>query len=243
MGWVKFGDGLKLVGKIHYNEEDINQLIIKLGSKKRGHPERVCSQLKEFLDSKIVSKDLIWRLSKWCDWSDKSKEIAIEISKILFFDIVCRRLRDQNNRPIPDAYTANMDYDNWINSVIEVGNSKTQSTVYPDEIDEDKNYYEGTKKTVNINIHERNKDARKKCIEHYGAKCIICGFNFNETYEGIGEGFIHVHHIKPLSEINEEYKVDPINDLRPVCPNCHVVIHKFKEPYSIAEVKNMLKIK
>ncbi len=36
----------------------------------------------------------------------------------------------------------------------------------------------------------------------------------------MGEGFIHVHHLKPLSEVGYEYRVDPIRDLRPVCPNC-----------------------
>jgi hypothetical protein len=119
--------------------------------------------------------------------------------------------------------------------------SDIQDAIYPDEINEEEKHYEGAKKSVKVNVYERNKGARKKCIEHYGAKCIICGFNFSETYDGIGYGFIHVHHIKPLSEINEEYKVDPINDLIPVCPNCHSVIHKSKEPYTIKEVQNMLK--
>ena len=32
----------------------------------------------------------------------------------------------------------------------------------------------------------------------------------------VGEGFIHVHHIKPVSEIGETYQVDPIDDLIPV---------------------------
>src|ERR1043166_6837191 len=29
-----------------------------------------------------------------------------------------------------------------------------------------------------------------------------------------------VLHLQPLSGISEEYEVDPIADLRPVCPNC-----------------------
>ena len=45
-------------------------------------------------------------------------------------------------------------------------------------------------------------------------------------YGELGKGYIHVHHIVPLSEIGEGYEVDPINDLIPVCPNCHNMLHK-----------------
>ena len=30
---------------------------------------------------------------------------------------------------------------------------------------------------------------------------------------------IQVHHLVPLSAIGKKYRVDPIRDLRPVCPN------------------------
>jgi hypothetical protein len=239
MGWQLYGDGLKLIGNIHYNESEINGLILKLKSRKRGNPETLCIQLNKFLETKIILKDLIWRLSKWCDWNDKSQDVALNVVKILFHGIVCRRLRDKKNNPIPDNNSAKLDYDIWRNAVVSVSNDAIQDTVYQDEVD-DINLYEGAKKVINVNAYERNRNARKKCIEHYGATCVICGFDFNKNYEGIGEGFIHVHHIVPISKINREYKIDPINDLRPVCPNCHAVIHKFKEPYSIEEVKNML---
>ena len=38
------------------------------------------------------------------------------------------------------------------------------------------------------------------------------------------EGYIHVHHLRGLSDVGGEYVVDPVNDLRPVCPNCHAVL-------------------
>jgi hypothetical protein len=240
MGWQIFEDGLKLIGEDPYNKEEIENLILKLGQNRRGHPETVCRQLNKFLETKIIIKDLVWRLSKWCDWNDTSQDIALNIAKALFFGIVCRRLKDQKNKPIPNSTIANIDYNNWRNSVVSISNKNAQETVYPDEIDK-KILVEGAKKEITVNAYERNRGARKKCIEYYGAKCIICGFNFDESYEGIGEGFIHVHHIIPISKINEEYIVDPIKDLRPVCPNCHAVIHRFKEPYTIEEVKNMLK--
>lgn len=44
-----------------------------------------------------------------------------------------------------------------------------------------------------------------KCIEYYGTGCYVCGFNFEDIFGDIGTGFIHVHHLIPLSEINQEY--------------------------------------
>lgn len=85
---------------------------------------------------------------------------------------------------------------------------------------------EGAKKAVIVNAYERNSIARKICIEHYGAKCQVCGFDFAETYGSDYEGLIEVHHIIPISNIKSEYTVDPIKDLIPLCSNCHTAIHK-----------------
>jgi len=67
--------------------------------------------------------------------------------------------------------------------------------------------------------------------------CQICKFDFNKFYAPLGEGIIHVHHLKPLAQIGEGYQVDPITDLIPVCPNCHTVIHRGKETISIDKIK------
>jgi 5-methylcytosine-specific restriction protein A len=100
--------------------------------------------------------------------------------------------------------------------------------------------FEGAIRRVSVKAYERNPEARRICVEHYGAICQICGFDFEKTYGEIGKGFIHVHHLKQMSEIGEAYQVDPINDLLPVCPNCHAIIHKRKPPYSIEEMQTLL---
>ncbi len=119
--------------------------------------------------------------------------------------------------------------------------SKSTPGLLPDELDEMEEFYEGAVKSIKVNAFERDQKARNICIEHYGAKCEVCGMTFESRYGEVGKGFIHVHHLKPLSEIGAEYKVDPINDLRPVCPNCHAMLHMRKPPYSIDEVKDMIK--
>lgn len=110
-------------------------------------------------------------------------------------------------------------------------------SVYPDEIER---HFEGLLKQVTVNKFERNTKARKACIEHYKAICQVCNFSFAEIYGDIGRDFIHVHHIVPLSDIEEEYQVDPIKDLVPVCPNCHAMIHRKSPPYSVEELQTKI---
>lgn len=109
-----------------------------------------------------------------------------------------------------------------------------------DNLIEEDNLYEGAITTVTTNVYKRNPFAREKCIEHYGTKCVICDFDFGKTYGEEFEGKIHVHHIKPLHEIGELVEVDPVNDLVPVCPNCHFIIHSKKSLFSIDDIKKMI---
>jgi 5-methylcytosine-specific restriction enzyme A len=117
----------------------------------------------------------------------------------------------------------------------------TQVVTIPEELSEKEiiKMPEGAKKQITINAYERNPEAREMCIQNYGYRCSVCEFDFEEVYGEIGTGFIHVHHLKPLSEINEEYQVDPVNDLRPVCPNCHSMLHKAN--FSIAQLRDTLR--
>lgn len=91
---------------------------------------------------------------------------------------------------------------------------------------EDYSCAEGVKVRVNVNRYERSSIARCRCIELNGCKCCICGIDFEKVYGEVGKGFIHVHHIIPISEINENYIVNYKKDLIPVCPNCHAMLHR-----------------
>jgi 5-methylcytosine-specific restriction protein A len=101
------------------------------------------------------------------------------------------------------------------------------------------NLYEGVKKQITVNAYERNPKARQLCLQKYGFKCCVCGFDFEEVYGEIGIGYIEVHHLTPLNEINKEYQVNPVNDLRPVCPNCHSMLHKAN--LSIEQLRDTLR--
>ena len=93
-----------------------------------------------------------------------------------------------------------------------------------------------------MNAYERSRKAGELCVDHYGYDCSVCGFDFGGAYGEVGEDFIHVHHLMPLSEISGEYRVDPVRDLRPVCPNCHAMIHRRTPPYGIEELREIVDI-
>jgi 5-methylcytosine-specific restriction protein A len=99
---------------------------------------------------------------------------------------------------------------------------------------------EGAVSRVLVNAYERNPEARRRCIEAHGTRCCICGFSFGAVYGEVAEGYIHVHHLRPLSEIDGEYAVDPIADLRPICPNCHAVLRRRIPAFGIEEVRALL---
>jgi len=111
---------------------------------------------------------------------------------------------------------------------------------HPEEENED-SLLEGRVRKVSVNIYERNPAARKKCIQHHGTNCSVCSFDFSEVFGPIGAEFIHVHHLKELSSVGKEYEIDPIKDLRPVCPNCHAMLHKGKPAYSISELQKAIR--
>jgi 5-methylcytosine-specific restriction protein A len=115
-----------------------------------------------------------------------------------------------------------------------------EAKLFPDVVHVDSTFYEGKTKTVTVNSFERNPAARKLCIKHYGSKCAVCGLEFEYLYGDIGEGFIHVHHLKEISSIGKEDKINPVEDMRPGCPNCHAMLHRKKPAFSIEELRGMI---
>jgi hypothetical protein len=110
----------------------------------------------------------------------------------------------------------------------------------PEELPSGSTYYEGSVQQALINRYERDPLARAACVCHYGTKCCVCDFDFVAAYGEVMSGFTHVHHLVLLSRVGAGYQVDPIKDLRPVCPNCHAVIHRRAPPYTIEEVRAFL---
>lgn len=102
-------------------------------------------------------------------------------------------------------------------------------------------YTEGAGYVTTVTKYERNAYARQVCLDHYGYKCSICKFDFGITYGDLGQDFIHVHHITPIADIGQKYQLNPIKNLRPVCPNCHAMIHRKRPALTIDGLKEIMK--
>jgi 5-methylcytosine-specific restriction enzyme A len=100
---------------------------------------------------------------------------------------------------------------------------------------------EGAKTRVEVNRYERAPLNRAACIQAWGPACQVCGFDFGKVYGPVGEGYIHVHHLTPVSVLGPGYMVDPINDLTPVCPNCHAMIHRSDPPYTLDQMRELIR--
>lgn len=101
-------------------------------------------------------------------------------------------------------------------------------------------FLEGATRTVSVNAYERNPKARQACLDHFGFNCAACGFNFSKVYGAIGDRFIHVHHLRDIASVGTEYEVNPITDLRPVCPNCHAMLHVVTPAMSIERLQEIM---
>lgn len=110
----------------------------------------------------------------------------------------------------------------------------------PEEVDVTVPLYEGAVRRIAVNAYERSSEARKRCILHYGCRCASCGLTLAEKYGESAQGLIHVHHLRQLADVNAKYQVDPVQDLQPVCPTCHAVIHSRTPPFTVQEVTAMI---
>jgi putative restriction endonuclease len=99
--------------------------------------------------------------------------------------------------------------------------------------------WEGGERQVFSTKYERNRGLRDQAIAIHGLTCKGCGINFRTIYGAWGDGFIHVHHLKPVS--GGKQIVRPATDLIVVCANCHSMIHRRKNQLlTIVEVQQLI---
>ncbi|MFL5353872.1 HNH endonuclease [Archangium sp.] len=76
---------------------------------------------------------------------------------------------------------------------------------------------------------ERSSNLRGKAKAYWEVKlngklrCCVCRFDFSQIYPGRGENFIELHHEVPVSAGPTKNRVQ---DLVPLCSNCHRMIHR-----------------
>jgi 5-methylcytosine-specific restriction protein A len=73
---------------------------------------------------------------------------------------------------------------------------------------------------------------------------MACNFDFKQRYGERGSNFIEVHHLKPVSSLDEATLVDPKTEMAVVCSNCHRMIHREKDNVlSLDELREIIRQK
>lgn len=101
-------------------------------------------------------------------------------------------------------------------------------------------FAEGAERERLVKQYERDRRNRAMCIAAHGCRCSACGFDFERAYGPIGTGYIHVHHLLPVSQLGADYVVNPVSELAPLCPNCHAMAHRREPPFTVQELRRLL---
>ena len=86
-------------------------------------------------------------------------------------------------------------------------------------------FSEGGTHEITCEIKHRDPALKRHAIAKYGYGCMICDFSFMEMYGDAGEGYIELHHLKPISKQKGKHTVT-VEEVIVACANCHRVLHK-----------------
>jgi hypothetical protein len=100
-------------------------------------------------------------------------------------------------------------------------------------------FVEGRLIETRMTRRERDPKARVACLEAHGFDCFVCGENLRALYAGLSTEVIHVHHEEPLSEATGQREFDAVSSMKPLCPNCHCVLHSRRPAYTLTELRRM----
>ena len=102
--------------------------------------------------------------------------------------------------------------------------------------------YEGEEGGIIVRLHKRyERDPRLVAKKKQAARaagslaCEVCKFDFGERYGSHGDGFIEVHHVRPVHAMKPGAKTR-LSDLALLCSNCHRMAHRRRTPLSIADL-------
>lgn len=96
-------------------------------------------------------------------------------------------------------------------------------------------FEEGRYHDSNTKKRSRSSKLRSIAVEHFTVngciKCQACTFDFDATYgKELSDGFIEIHHLKPICLYDDEdiqaTLEKKLDNLAPVCSNCHSIIHR-----------------
>lgn len=118
----------------------------------------------------------------------------------------------------------------------------------PVEIIDERIVTEGELRTRSTEYRTRSIELRRAAIQHYSQNghilCDACDFEFALAYPGLGNGYIQIHHLRPVSYLRGESLriAEALENIRPLCANCHQMVHRDTPPHEIEKLKAKLRV-
>lgn len=101
-------------------------------------------------------------------------------------------------------------------------------------------FVEGAIREISREHRYRSKALREAVIFERGTECQVCGFEFSHAYGELGDGFVEVHHLKPLSSARGTVRATT-KDVAVVCSNCHRMLHaEGAKPLSVRRLRSIV---
>jgi len=95
---------------------------------------------------------------------------------------------------------------------------------------------EGYTKFSQIKTKTRSRKLVEIAKQHFTINekicCSACKFGFEDFYGEIGRGYMEIHHIKPIFAYNDNLEQninEALENVTPVCSNCHRMIHRKRD--------------
>ena len=163
------------------------------------------------------------------DTLEKSKYVTYDG---LYFHLTSlgKSFINENISTIKYLFNSSFEYTDIASACNQISKKQKRKIICYDEF-----ITEGTTIIKEQKTHNRSQKLRNIAIEHFShngtISCDCCGFEFKSAYgPKYGVDCIEIHHLKPIFTYDDEdvkRSIDEaLNNLLPVCPNCHRVIHK-----------------
>jgi predicted HNH restriction endonuclease len=94
-----------------------------------------------------------------------------------------------------------------------------------------KGFVEGQRVEVTLSKAERDPAVRRKALQHFGRKCMVCDFSPRVDSQ------LDVHHLFPISGGAE--RVTKIEDVAVLCANRHRLAHSASPSLSIEQLREL----
>ena len=155
---------------------------------------------------------------------------------------------EENQEILSYLLTNDFEYTDVKKNLIEVESEERKKLVFDETI----LIREGMEKVGQTKLYVRSAILRDYAIEYFTKDnripCRCCSFDFENFYGAdLGKGFIEIHHNKPVFQYEdtdiEKTLEEAVQNLTPVCSNCHRMIHRDRsEPLAIENLVRQISL-